>query len=79
MAARGLTDVYARSQRCTAPEGECGYINKTLSTSVLQHLCNTFNSCVLHCLQLARHNNVASKVLHGNKTLPYWYHLSKAQ
>ena len=60
-AARGLTDIYAQSRGHTAPKGEFGYISKTPSTSVLQHLCNTFNSRVLHCLQLARHNNVASK------------------
>ena len=48
--ARGLTDIYARSRGHTTPEGECGYISKTLSTSVLQHLCNIFNSRVLHCL-----------------------------
>ena len=34
-AARGLTDIHAPS------EGECGYISKTLSMSVLQHLCNS--------------------------------------
>ena len=44
------------------PKGACGYISKTLSTSVLQPLCNTFNSRVLHCTLLARHNNIASKV-----------------
>ena len=49
MAARGLTDIYAWSLGRTVPEGECRYISKTLSTSVLQHLCNTFNSRVLHC------------------------------
>ena len=49
MAVRGLTNIYTRSQECTVPEGECGYVSKTLNTSVLQHLCNTFNSHVLHC------------------------------
>ena len=49
MAARGLTDIYTRSQGHAAPEGECGYISKTPSMSVLQCLSNIFNSCVLHC------------------------------
>ena len=44
MAKRGLTDIYARFLR--VPEGECGYISKTLSTAVLQQLCNIFKSIV---------------------------------
>ena len=48
MAARGLTDIYAQFRGHTVPEGECEYISKTLSMSVLQHLYNTFNSHVLH-------------------------------
>ena len=40
MAARSLTDIYARSQGRTALEGECGYISKTPSMSGLQCLCN---------------------------------------
>ena len=47
---------------------------------MLQHLYNTFNSHVHAALliTIARHNNVASKILHG-KMLPYWqlYHISK--
>ena len=43
-AARGLTDIYARS-------GECRYISKTPNMSVLQRLCNIFNSrVVLYCI-----------------------------
>ena len=61
------------------PEGEWGYISKTLSSSVLQHLCNTFNSLVPHCSLLARHHNIASKVLRGNKVLPYQHHLLEAE
>ena len=38
-AARGLTDIYARSRGRAAPEGECGYISKTPSMSMLR-LCN---------------------------------------
>ena len=48
-AARGLTDIYARSQGHAAPDGESGYISKTPSMSMLQRLCNIFNSRVLHC------------------------------
>ena len=49
-AVRDLTDIYAQLRGHAAPEGECGYISKISSTSVLQHLCNTFSSCVQHCL-----------------------------
>ena len=57
-AARGLTDIYIYIyiyiymhdfRGPAASEGECGYISKTPSTSMLQHLCNTFNSCVYRC------------------------------
>ena len=41
--------IVTRSQGRTAPKEECRYISKTPSTSVLQHLCNTFSSHVLHC------------------------------
>ena len=50
-AVKGLTDIICKTpQECAAPEGECGYVSKTLSTSVLQHLCNAFNSYVQQCL-----------------------------
>ena len=78
MAERGLTDIYARSRGRTAPEEECGYISKTLSTSVLQHLCNTFNVCVQLCAYLLKHNSIASNVLHS-KMPPYWSHISEAE
>ena len=44
---RDLTDIYGG---CAAPKGECGYISKTPSTSMLPYLCNTFNSYVQDCL-----------------------------
>ena len=44
MAVRGLTDIHARFQGHTVPEGDCGHVSITQSTSVLQHLCNTFDS-----------------------------------
>ena len=48
-AARGLTDIYTQSQGRTPSEGECECISKNLISSVLQRLCNIFNSRVLHC------------------------------
>ena len=45
-AVRGLTDIYARFPRVTVLEEECGYISKTLSMAVLQHLCNIFKSII---------------------------------
>ena len=66
------------SQGRAAPERDCRFISKTPSTSVLQHLCNTFNSCVQYNFQLHRNNNVASKVLCG-KMLPYQPNVSEAK
>ena len=40
MAARGLTDIYARSRGHAAPEGEYRYISKTLSTSMQEFIIN---------------------------------------
>ena len=45
---------------------------------MLQCLCNIFNQSCTALLELARHNNVASKVLRG-KTLPYRYHISEVE
>ena len=44
MAARGLTDIYAQSRGHESED-----ISVKLLTAVLQHLCNIFNSRVLHC------------------------------
>ena len=43
MAAGGLTNIYAQH---AAPERECGYISKTPSTTVLQHLYKILKSIV---------------------------------
>ena len=55
-----------------------GKYSKIPSTSVLQHLCNAFHSCVQHSLLLPRNSNIVSKVLRG-KMLPLWSHISEAK
>ena len=47
-AVRGLTDIYAQSQRHTAPKGEYGYTTKTPACPC-HNLCNAFNRLVLCC------------------------------
>ena len=44
MAVRDLTDIYVHTtpERPMCDQGEYGYISKTLSTTMLQHLCNVF-------------------------------------
>ena len=64
---RGLTDtLYTHDSRGrTAPKGEYGYISKTSSMAVLQHLCNISKELLLCSACNAR--DVVTKVLR-NKT-----------
>ena len=75
MAARGLTDIYTQ---LPVSKRECGHTSKSPSMSMLQHLCNTFSSCVQHCALLPKHDNIVSKVPHS-MMLPYRSHISEAK
>ena len=67
MAVRGLTDICAHDcQGPATPKGECGYISKTQSMSVLL-LCNTFQQV---CIAL---------LVTTGKILPYWSYVSEAK
>ena len=69
---QGIWLIYMHNSRghCVAPKGECGYIIKTLSMCMLQHLCNMFSSCVQHCSWLPSHSNIVSRVLLGKMLNP---------
>ena len=64
---------------CTVPEGEYGYISRTLSMSVLQHLCNSFKVIIHYCI--ACNYTSITVLLIRQCVVRYWcyqFHISEA-